>query len=991
MALYREGKAAMAADGTVTGTGTKWQSSLSLIRPGATIMFLSSPIQMAVVNKVVSDTEIKAITTNGAVVASTDYAILLSDSLTVDGLAQDVAETLRHYQSQETVIADAVEFFKNFDFDSLQGLANQIKQDSESAGASATAAAASEGAAKTSETNAKASENAAKTSEFAAETARDQVQQIINDAGEQSTLVALAQPTGAGKSGLLHGGTVQNLQTFLSFDMFNIDKTGATDVTAQILSVFKKSRDNKIPIEQHDGVYLVSGNASFYSYIDECDLKLSGCTFLLAANFTGRIYATTRGGMITYDSESPVVGKINAAAATDLLAGSSTLDSLGDDTTLNDCFVIINFSDDLYCYNNTNTADGVSIRKYCHVTRISANGRMDNALPYDATSVVSIKAIKIINRRGIVEFPNIDYRNDPYPIALQAFYLTNTFVYGGKILNKPIKSVGNRHVIDMQYGGYRCIVKGVYDPYPSSTFTDPTYTKKTASYTFHHAWTCGLHVEDIDALGYGWGAISAAGYITDTTFERCSANNFDSHDPIIGHYRLIDCTVGDSGVVNIGVVGSTVECHRVTFELGRGNADPYTGKIFFPSLFQTRTTSGAVSDSKLIVRDCVVNGKWKNYNSSTDGRAGIVQASADKYTDLPSGSPMDKSPFCEIDIDGLTINDPETAKVLINPVFSTRDATVYHPLYTKMHNVSYAGEEGMIKFNLVNFLPRPSNTSTTKDPNVEPVSLVVDMDNIDVRNITFQRPEYGYQHNMLVRIGSLKRRRYQAAPTKLRISQRGVYNLYDPNIEQIITNDGTSESGHRVEVNLYGGSVKSGENLPIVTANTSFLHRFSAKGTDFVGDYSSSNVTESNKSLAQWCKLDGCSFFDYTNGAFVSNLLIWSGSVTGELKPVELYVAKGNNITTVQTQSDISYFDTFKLSYHGSGRLCRAVSTGGTASAENTRTGTVSINVNGTEYSGACSTQMNMFSSYLQVGTRDSQAYIAGIYSQLTMISLSVS
>ena len=155
----------MAADGTVTGTGTKWQSSLSLIRPGATIMFLSSPIQMAVVNKVVSDTEIKAITTKGAVVASSDYAILLSDSLTVDGLAQDVAETLRYYQSQETVIADAVEFFKTFDFESLQNLANQVKADSQSAGASATAAAASESKAKTSETNAKASETAAKTSE----------------------------------------------------------------------------------------------------------------------------------------------------------------------------------------------------------------------------------------------------------------------------------------------------------------------------------------------------------------------------------------------------------------------------------------------------------------------------------------------------------------------------------------------------------------------------------------------------------------------------------------------------------------------------------------------------------------------------------------------------------------------------------------------------------------------------------------------------------
>lgn len=189
MALYREGKAALAADGTVTGTGTKWQSSLSLIRPGATIMFLSSPIQMAVVNKVVSDTEIKAITTNGAVVASSDYAILLSDSLSVDGLAQDVAETLRYYQSQETVIADAVEFFKNFDFDSLQDLANQINADSESAQSSSAAAAASENAAKTSENN-------AKSSEVAAENARDQVQQIINDAGDASTLVVLANPDG---------------------------------------------------------------------------------------------------------------------------------------------------------------------------------------------------------------------------------------------------------------------------------------------------------------------------------------------------------------------------------------------------------------------------------------------------------------------------------------------------------------------------------------------------------------------------------------------------------------------------------------------------------------------------------------------------------------------------------------------------------------------------------------------------------------------------
>lgn len=229
MALYRQGKAAMAANGIVTGTGTNWQSALTLIRPGATILFLSSPIQMAVVNKVVSDTQINAISTNGAVVASSDYAILLSDSLTVDGLAQDVAETLRYYQSQETVIADAVEFFKEFDFESLQNLANQIKADSESAEASSAAAAASESKAKTSEDNAKSSENAAKNSEVAAEATRDQIQQIINDAGEQSTLAVLAQPSGAGKIGLPKGGTVQDAIYWITLEMFGAKGDGVYD------------------------------------------------------------------------------------------------------------------------------------------------------------------------------------------------------------------------------------------------------------------------------------------------------------------------------------------------------------------------------------------------------------------------------------------------------------------------------------------------------------------------------------------------------------------------------------------------------------------------------------------------------------------------------------------------------------------------------------------------------------------------------------------
>ena len=87
MALYRTGTAAMDAQGVITGTGTKWREPLSLIRTGATIVFLTTPLKLAVISDIVSDTEMKAIQTDGEPVANGNYVILLNDSLTVDGMA----------------------------------------------------------------------------------------------------------------------------------------------------------------------------------------------------------------------------------------------------------------------------------------------------------------------------------------------------------------------------------------------------------------------------------------------------------------------------------------------------------------------------------------------------------------------------------------------------------------------------------------------------------------------------------------------------------------------------------------------------------------------------------------------------------------------------------------------------------------------------------------------------------------------------------------
>lgn len=195
MAIYRTGQASMDAQGYITGYGTKWRENLTLIRAGATIMFLTNPVKLGVITEVVSDTSIRAITTGGAVVARTDYVILLHDSLTVDGLAQDVAETLRYYQGKETEFAHFIEFLQDFDFAKLEDLTNQTKDAAAKAKTSETNAKASEGKAKTSETNAKNSENAAAASKNAAKTSETNAKNSENKAKEYADkAAAVASP-----------------------------------------------------------------------------------------------------------------------------------------------------------------------------------------------------------------------------------------------------------------------------------------------------------------------------------------------------------------------------------------------------------------------------------------------------------------------------------------------------------------------------------------------------------------------------------------------------------------------------------------------------------------------------------------------------------------------------------------------------------------------------------------------------------------------------
>ena len=181
MAIYDTGTASLSASGQVAGVGTQWTMPLTLIRVGATIIFKTEPVKIYTISEITSDTSLSVHNPSGETVpAGTGYAILAHDGISVQGLAQDVAETLRYYQSKETSIEGLLQFIgqDTFDWPRFEQLATQSTTGAAEALASQVAAAES-----------------ASTAVDARDTttaARDATIAAINGAGDAGTLVALA-------------------------------------------------------------------------------------------------------------------------------------------------------------------------------------------------------------------------------------------------------------------------------------------------------------------------------------------------------------------------------------------------------------------------------------------------------------------------------------------------------------------------------------------------------------------------------------------------------------------------------------------------------------------------------------------------------------------------------------------------------------------------------------------------------------------------------
>ncbi|WP_241284851.1 hypothetical protein [Enterobacter hormaechei] len=94
--LYNTGTIAINGN-TATGTGTNWTAPASQIRVGQTLFVLSNPVQMFQITAINSATSLTVTPAASPALNGQKYGILVTDSLSVDGLAQSMSQLINEY------------------------------------------------------------------------------------------------------------------------------------------------------------------------------------------------------------------------------------------------------------------------------------------------------------------------------------------------------------------------------------------------------------------------------------------------------------------------------------------------------------------------------------------------------------------------------------------------------------------------------------------------------------------------------------------------------------------------------------------------------------------------------------------------------------------------------------------------------------------------------------------------------------------------------
>ncbi len=94
--IYNTGTISVSGN-TATGTGTNWTAAASQVRAGQTLIVLSNPVQMFQIMAVNSATSLAVTPAASPALSGQKYGILVSDTMSLDGLAQAMSQLINEY------------------------------------------------------------------------------------------------------------------------------------------------------------------------------------------------------------------------------------------------------------------------------------------------------------------------------------------------------------------------------------------------------------------------------------------------------------------------------------------------------------------------------------------------------------------------------------------------------------------------------------------------------------------------------------------------------------------------------------------------------------------------------------------------------------------------------------------------------------------------------------------------------------------------------
>ncbi len=94
--IYNTGTLSVSGN-TATGTGTNWTAPASQIRLGQALVVLSNPVQLFQITAINSATSLTVTPAASPAVSGQKYGILVTDTLSVDGLAQSISQLINEY------------------------------------------------------------------------------------------------------------------------------------------------------------------------------------------------------------------------------------------------------------------------------------------------------------------------------------------------------------------------------------------------------------------------------------------------------------------------------------------------------------------------------------------------------------------------------------------------------------------------------------------------------------------------------------------------------------------------------------------------------------------------------------------------------------------------------------------------------------------------------------------------------------------------------